>query len=89
MDRNVRKFLENVFNALVLIASSRLVLHMDNIPTYVAVIFASAVSLVVAILVQIFVVPWQKKKILGGSKNGEPVKFTFGDSDGKYSRVWS
>lgn len=56
---------------------------MDNIPTYVAVIIASVTSLVVAVLVQIVIVPWQRKKILGESRNGHPVKFTFGDSDGK------
>lgn len=55
---------------------------MDNIPTYVAVIIASVTSLVVAILVQVIIVPWQRKKILGESQNGQPVKFTFGDSDG-------
>lgn len=57
---------------------------MDNIPTWVAVVISSVVSLVVAILVQLVIVPWQRKKILGQSTNGEPVKFTFGDSDGEY-----
>lgn len=56
---------------------------MDNIPTWVAVAIASTISVIVAILVQIFVVPWQRKKILGQTKNSQPVKFTFGDSDGK------
>lgn len=57
---------------------------MDNIPTWVAIVISSIVSVVVAILVQVIVVPWQRKKILGESKNGEPVKFTFGDSDGEF-----
>jgi solute carrier family 20 (sodium-dependent phosphate transporter) len=56
---------------------------MDNIPTWVAITISTVVSLIVAILVQLVVVPWQRKKILGQSKNGEPVKFSFGDSDGK------
>lgn len=57
---------------------------MDNIPTWVAIVISSIVSVVVAILVQVIIVPWQRKKILGESKNGEPVKFTFGDSDGEF-----
>lgn len=56
-------------------------LHMDDIPTYVAILISSVTAIVVAILVQVFVVPWQRKKILGESRNGQPVKFTFGDSD--------
>lgn len=59
---------------------------MDNIPTWVALTISSTVSIAVAILVQLFVVPWQRKKILGESKNGKPVKFTFGDSDGELSK---
>lgn len=39
----------------------------------------------VAILVQIFVVPWQKRKILGHGKSTKPVEFTFGDSDGNWT----
>lgn len=60
-----------------------LVLYMDNVPTWLAFVISSAVGVIVAILVQIFVVPWQRKMILGESKNGQPVKFTFGDSDGR------
>jgi solute carrier family 20 (sodium-dependent phosphate transporter) len=55
---------------------------MDNIPTYIALTISSVVAVIVAIVVQLVIVPWQKKKILGESKNGQPVKFTFGDSDG-------
>lgn len=55
---------------------------MDNIPTWVALLISSVASLIVGVLVQTIVVPWQRKKILGESKNGQPVKFMFGDSDG-------
>lgn len=55
---------------------------MDNIPTWIALVISSVASLTVGILVQVIVVPWQRKKILGESKNGQPVKFMFGDSDG-------
>jgi sodium-dependent phosphate transporter len=46
-----------------------------------ALTISSVIAVVFAILVQIFVVPWQKKKILEESL--QPVKFTFGDSDGE------
>lgn len=64
------------------IVFSSLVLHMDNIPTWIAVTIACSASLFCAILVQIVVVPWQKKKILNDAK-GE-VKFSFGESDGEF-----
>lgn len=59
------------------------VLKMDNIPTWIAFVVSAAVGLSVAILVQLIIVPWQRKKILGQNSNGKPVNFTFGDSDGK------
>lgn len=71
----------------MLIYFPHLVLHMDNIPTWVALTISSTVAVIVAILVQLVVVPWQKKKILGESKTGQPVKFTFGDSDGELTEL--
>lgn len=56
-------------------------LHLHDIPTWMALVISSLFAIVVAILVQIFVVPWQKKKIL--KETSQPVKFSFGDSDGK------
>lgn len=47
-----------------------LVLHMDNIPSWIALIISSVMSIVFAILVQVFVVPWQRKKILIDSEKG-------------------
>lgn len=55
-------------------------LYMDNIPTWIAFVSSAALGVVVAILVQVFVVPWQKKKILNSDKSGRP-DFTVGDSD--------
>jgi solute carrier family 20 (sodium-dependent phosphate transporter) len=60
---------------------------MDNIATWIAIVISLVVAVIVAILVQVFVVPWQRKKILGQSMNGEPVKFTFGDSDGEFAAI--
>jgi hypothetical protein len=57
------------------------VLHLHNIPTWLALVLSSIVALIAAILVQLFLVPWQKKKIIGEMNNS--VKFTFGDSDGE------
>lgn len=55
-------------------------LYMDNIPTWVAVVASVAVGLIIAVLVQLFVVPWQKKKILNQDKTTK-TEFMVGDSD--------
>jgi solute carrier family 20 (sodium-dependent phosphate transporter) len=57
------------------------VLYLHNIPTWLALVISFIVAIVVAIVVQIVVVPWQKKKIL--EESSQPVKFSFGDSDGE------
>uniref|UniRef100_A0A182PS81 Phosphate transporter n=1 Tax=Anopheles epiroticus TaxID=199890 RepID=A0A182PS81_9DIPT len=56
-------------------------LYMDNIPLWVALTVSLTLGLVVAMLVQLFIVPWQKRKILNEAKAG----FTLGDSDGDSS----
>jgi len=66
---------------------SLLVLHMDNIPNWLVFTISSVTAIVVAILVQFYVVPWQRKKILGQQSSNKPVQFTFGDSDGEYARL--
>lgn len=55
---------------------------MDNIPTWIALTISSIAAVTLAIIVQLVIVPWQRKKILKEANNGE-VKFTFGDSDGE------
>ncbi|XP_053693492.1 sodium-dependent phosphate transporter 2 [Sabethes cyaneus] len=55
-------------------------LYMDNIPTWVALVVSGLLGLLVAVLVQLFVVPWQKKKILNQDKTTR-TEFTVGDSD--------
>lgn len=59
------------------------VLYMNNIPTWVAFVASLTVGLVTGILVQIFIVPWQRRKILGHSEAKKPVKFTIEGSSGK------
>lgn len=63
-----------------------LVLYMNNIPTWVALVASLIVGIVAAILVQLFIVPWQRKKILGQSQAKKPVKFTIEGSSGKCNR---
>lgn len=55
------------------------VLNMDNIATWKALAISSGIALLVAVLVQFLLVPVQRRKIMG-----QPVHFTFGDSDGNY-----
>lgn len=60
---------------------------MDNIPTWIAFLVSLGLGLVVAILVQIFIVPWQRRKVLGQSNGPSgPVKFTIDGSGGKNAR---
>ncbi|XP_059621511.1 sodium-dependent phosphate transporter 1-B isoform X2 [Phlebotomus argentipes] len=61
-------------------------LYMDNIPTWLAVVASIAVGLLVAVIVQVFLVPLQRRRILGIPKpSKKPVTFTFGDSDAESS----
>lgn len=53
---------------------------MDNIATWLAVMISVIIGLVVAIGVQLFVVPWQRRKITN-DRNGGPVTFTINDSN--------
>lgn len=55
---------------------------MDNIPLYIGIVISLGIALVVAVLVQAVIVPWQKRKILGSDGK---AKFTFGDSDGIFN----
>uniref|UniRef100_A0A1A9WE10 Phosphate transporter n=1 Tax=Glossina brevipalpis TaxID=37001 RepID=A0A1A9WE10_9MUSC len=55
-------------------------LYMDNIPTWLAVSASLLLGLFVAILTQLIVVPWQKRKIAKKLRAKNPVKFQFEDS---------
>lgn len=55
-------------------------LYMDNIPTWIALVASISVGLIIAVLVQLFIVPWQKKKILNQDKTTK-TEFMVGDSD--------
>ncbi|XP_058118120.1 sodium-dependent phosphate transporter 1-A [Anopheles ziemanni] len=61
-------------------------LYMDNIPVWVAFVVSISLGVTVAVLVQLFVVPWQKRKILAGQDGGtNKTQFMLGDSDGDSS----
>lgn len=55
-------------------------LYMDNIPTWMAIVGSVSLGLLVGILVQLFVVPWQRRKILN-QETKRRTEFTVGDSD--------
>lgn len=53
---------------------------MDNIPTWIAIVGSVSVGLLVGILVQLIIVPWQRRKILN-QETKRRTEFTVGDSD--------
>lgn len=64
--------------------ASSLVLYMDNIPTWIALSVSVALSLLVALLTQLVVVPLQRRSIAKKLRAQNPVKFNFEDSVGKW-----
>lgn len=40
------------------------VLYMDNIPAWISIVGSLLAGILIAISVQVFIVPWQKRKIL-------------------------
>lgn len=56
---------------------------MDNIPTWMAFMLSFLFGAAGALLVQVFVVPWQRRKVLEQrSASAKPVTFTFDVSNG-------
>ncbi|XP_050085887.1 sodium-dependent phosphate transporter 2 [Anopheles aquasalis] len=61
-------------------------LYMDGIPLWVALTISITLGVVVAAIVQMFIVPWQRRKILeGGAAGHGKTEFMLGDSDGDSS----
>lgn len=52
---------------------------MDNIASPIAIAISLFIGIVVAVLVQLLLVPWQRRQITGNAQNGR-VKFTINDS---------
>lgn len=58
---------------------------MNNIPTWIAFLVSALLGAFVALIVQVFVVPWQRRKVLEQVKaSTKPVTFTFEGSTGEY-----
>ena len=55
------------------------VLYMDNISSSIAITISLTIGVIVAMLVQLFLVPWQRQEITGSTQSGR-VKFTINDS---------
>lgn len=53
---------------------------MDNISAGCAALISLTIGFLVIIAVQLFVVPWQRRKITGNNRTNDPVKFTINDS---------
>lgn len=56
--------LENINNKCIIFLLF-IVLYMDNIATWIAAVISVVLGLTVALLVQLFLVPWQRSKVLG------------------------
>lgn len=54
---------------------------MDNIPTWLAITISLSIGVAVAIVVQLVIVPWQRRKVLEHIKSGGPVQFSIDDSN--------
>lgn len=53
---------------------------MDNISAGYAALISLTIGFIVVIAVQLFVVPWQRRKITGNDRSSGPVTFTINDS---------
>ncbi|XP_011176497.2 sodium-dependent phosphate transporter 2 [Zeugodacus cucurbitae] len=67
-------------NVISVVLDGPKLLYMDNIPTGIAIGGSIALSLLVALLTQLIVVPIQKRKIAKQLRAQNPVKFNFEDS---------
>lgn len=70
--------LVNVFS---IIHDGPKLLHMDNIPVWLAATISVAIAIVCVLVIKIFVVPWQRKQILAQAKvDQHSVNFNIGES---------
>ncbi|XP_004522297.1 sodium-dependent phosphate transporter 2 [Ceratitis capitata] len=67
-------------NVISVVLDGPKLLYMDNIPAWIAICSSIALSLLVALLTQLIVVPIQKRKIAKQLRAQNPVKFNFEDS---------
>ncbi|KAH8299583.1 hypothetical protein KR044_003252 [Drosophila immigrans] len=67
-------------NVISVVLDGPKLLYMDNIPTWIALTASVGLSLVVAVLTQLVVVPLQRRSIAKQLRAQNPVKFNFEDS---------
>ncbi|XP_052845713.1 sodium-dependent phosphate transporter 2 [Drosophila gunungcola] len=67
-------------NVISVVLDGPKLLYMDNIPTWIALSASFGLSLLVALLTQLVVVPLQRRKIAKRLRAENPVKFNFEDS---------
>ncbi|XP_034111335.1 sodium-dependent phosphate transporter 2 [Drosophila albomicans] len=67
-------------NVISVVLDGPKLLYMDNIPTWIALTASVGLSLVVALLTQLVVVPLQRRSIAKQLRAQNPVKFNFEDS---------
>lgn len=77
--------LVNVFS---IIHDGPKLLYMDNIPLWMAATLSLSIGLVAMIVIQLFVVPWQQRRINEELKAEQPtVNFNIGESTGNSSFI--
>ncbi|GLV39179.1 Na[+]-dependent inorganic phosphate cotransporter type III [Carabus blaptoides fortunei] len=70
-----------VVNAFSIIHDGPKLLYMDKIPLWLAIVISLGLGIILMIVIQLVVVPWQRKKILASQEiDRKPVNFTFGES---------
>ncbi|XP_014245381.1 sodium-dependent phosphate transporter 2 isoform X2 [Cimex lectularius] len=47
-------------------------LYLDNIPLWLAITISLSIGLIVAIGIQLFMVPWQRRQVIDSSRDGSP-----------------
>ncbi|XP_034481481.1 sodium-dependent phosphate transporter 1 [Drosophila innubila] len=67
-------------NVISVVLDGPKLLYMDNIPTWIALTASVGLSLLVALLTQLVVVPLQRRSIAKKLRAQNPVKFNFEDS---------
>lgn len=58
-------------------------LHMDNIPLWLATTVSGSIALVSMLIIWFVVIPWQRNKIKAATVTDPPVNFNIGGSAGK------
>lgn len=74
-----------LINVFSIIHDGPKLLHMDNIPLWMAATISLGVALVCMVIIWLFVVPWQRKTIKSELKAEKlPVNFNIGESSGGF-----